>query len=191
MSVAPVQIPRSPAVYLYPVLPSPHSLRRMVGRFGISALWLLGLGGAMLGCATPEVTVKNPLASGGALAPSRIAKPHSWAESSSGLPPGSMTDEAVLDTLDAQQLCVTVTLQDVYKRQSSRCATPMPAWLGTCRRRCGHRCREPGRHAAPAIDPAPGRCRLGTVGLATEARARPARHGLCHRNRVQAGATVQ
>lgn len=100
-------------MYLYPVLPSPHSLRRMVGRFGISALWLLGLGGAMLGCATPEVTVKNPLASGGALAPSRIAKPHSWAESSSGLPPGSMTDEAVLDTLDAQQLCVTVTLHEL------------------------------------------------------------------------------
>ncbi len=90
-----------------------RSAHRLVAGCGIASLLYLGLAGAQLGCATPEASIKNPLVTGGALSPSRIAKPHSWAESNSGLPPGSMTDEGVLDAIDAQQVCATVTLHEL------------------------------------------------------------------------------
>ncbi len=94
-------------------VPFSRSARRIVAVCGIGSLLWLGLGGAQLGCATPEASIRNPLITGGALTPSRIAKSHSWAESNHGLPPGSMTDEAVLDGLDAQQVCATVTLHEL------------------------------------------------------------------------------
>lgn len=67
----------------------------------------------LAGCATPDVSVKNPLVAGGTVAPATIKKPHSWAESHNGLPPGSMTDEATLDNLDDKQVCVTVLLHEL------------------------------------------------------------------------------
>lgn len=88
-------------------------VHRIVAGSSISGLLYLGFIGAPFGCATPEVTLRNPLIGGGALVPSRIAKTHGWAESNSGLPPGSMTDQAVLDAVDVQQVCATVTLHEL------------------------------------------------------------------------------
>lgn len=86
---------------------------RLVGGLSLGGLVIAGLSGVGFGCATPEVMIKNPIVTGAALAPTRIAKPHNYAESANGLPPGSMTDEAILDALDAQQVCVTVTLHEL------------------------------------------------------------------------------
>jgi len=64
------------------------------------------------GCAGPDLIIPNPVVSG-TVAPNRIVKQHGYAESGAGLPPGSMSDEAVLDTLTPQEACVSVSLHEL------------------------------------------------------------------------------
>ena len=60
-------------------VPFSRSARRIVAVCGIGSL--LGSDSvARSGCATPEASIRNPLITGGALTPSRIAKSHSWAK---------------------------------------------------------------------------------------------------------------
>jgi hypothetical protein len=65
-----------------------------------------------LGCAGPDITIPNPVVSG-AVSPNHIIKQHGFAESSRGLPVGSMADEAVLESLTAQEVCVSVSLHEL------------------------------------------------------------------------------
>jgi hypothetical protein len=67
---------------------------------------------ATVGCAGPDMTMRNPIIAG-VLDQNHIVKPHGYAESQSGLPPGSMNDEAVIDTLDKNQICVNVSLHEL------------------------------------------------------------------------------
>jgi len=67
---------------------------------------------AVTGCAGPDMTMRNPIVAG-ALDQNHIVKTHGYAESQSGLPAGSMNDEAVIDTLDKNQICVNVSLHEL------------------------------------------------------------------------------
>ena len=64
------------------------------------------------GCAGPDMTMRNPILAN-ALDQNHIVKMHGYAESQSGLPAGSMSDEAVIDTLDKSQICVNVSLHEL------------------------------------------------------------------------------
>jgi hypothetical protein len=70
------------------------------------------MGLATLGCAGPDLTMPNPIVSG-SLPQNRVVKGHGFAESRSGLPVGSMADEAVVDALDKNQVCVNVVLHEL------------------------------------------------------------------------------
>ena len=67
---------------------------------------------ALAGCAGPDMTMRNPILAG-ALDQNHIVKAHGYAESQNGLPPGSMSDEAVIDTLDKSQVCVNVSMHEL------------------------------------------------------------------------------
>jgi hypothetical protein len=68
--------------------------------------------GAAVGCGSPDLQIRNPMVAG-AVPQNRIVKPHNWTESHRGLPPGSMQDEAILDKLDPQQVCVNISLHEL------------------------------------------------------------------------------
>lgn len=67
---------------------------------------------SVTGCAGPDMTMRNPIVAG-ALDQNHIVKVHGYAESQSGLPAGSMNDDAVIDTLDKGQVCVNVSLHEL------------------------------------------------------------------------------
>jgi len=67
---------------------------------------------AIAGCAGPDMTMRNPILAG-ALDQNHIVKSHGYAESQNGLPPNSMSDEAVIDTLDKSQVCVNVSMHEL------------------------------------------------------------------------------
>ena len=67
---------------------------------------------AIAGCAGPDMTMRNPILAG-ALDQNHIVKAHGYAESQNGLPVGSMSDEAVIDTLDKSQICVNVSIHEL------------------------------------------------------------------------------
>ena len=67
---------------------------------------------AVVGCAGPDLTIPNPIVSGN-LPQNHIVKAHGFAESQNGLPVGSMSDEATIESLDKSQICVTVSLHEL------------------------------------------------------------------------------
>ena len=67
---------------------------------------------AIAGCAGPDMTMRNPILAG-ALDQNHIVKAHGYAESQNGLPVGSMSDEAVIDTLDKSQICVNISMHEL------------------------------------------------------------------------------
>ena len=67
---------------------------------------------AFAACAGPDITMPNPVVSGN-VAANHIVKDHGFAESHSGLPVGSMADEATIEALDKSQICVTVSLHEL------------------------------------------------------------------------------
>ncbi len=64
------------------------------------------------GCAGPDMVMPNPVVTG-QLAQNRIVKPHGFAESRSGLPVGSMSDEVSIESMDKSQICVAVSLHEL------------------------------------------------------------------------------
>lgn len=73
----------------------------------------LGLGAASSGCAPPHVTIRHPLTAGGSLPPSEIVQANPIDENLYGLRPGSMADKATLERVDAEQVCINVTLREL------------------------------------------------------------------------------
>jgi hypothetical protein len=67
---------------------------------------------ALAGCAGPDITMPNPIVTGN-LPANHIVKDHGFAESHSGLPVGSMADEATIESLDKNQICVTVSIHEL------------------------------------------------------------------------------
>ncbi len=67
---------------------------------------------AVTGCAGPDMTMPNPIVAGH-LPQNHIVKDHGYAESQNGLPVGSMSDEAVIESLDKSQICVNVSLHEL------------------------------------------------------------------------------
>jgi hypothetical protein len=67
---------------------------------------------AVAGCAGPDITMPNPVVTG-SVPTNHIVKEHGYAESSNGLPVGSMSDEATIEALDKTQICVTVSLHEL------------------------------------------------------------------------------
>jgi hypothetical protein len=67
---------------------------------------------AMAACAGPDITIPNPIVAG-TIAQNHIVKDHNFAESQNGLPVGSMSDEATIESLDKQQVCVSVSLHEL------------------------------------------------------------------------------
>jgi len=65
-----------------------------------------------IGCAGPDLTLPNPIVAGH-VPTNVVVKPHGFAESRSGLPVGSMADQAVIEALDKQQVCVSVSLHEL------------------------------------------------------------------------------
>lgn len=63
-------------------------------------------------CAGPDITIPNPIIAG-SVAQNHIVKDHGFAESRSGLPVGSMSDEATIEALDKSQVCVEVSLHEL------------------------------------------------------------------------------
>lgn len=75
--------------------------------------FVLAASAALAGCAhEPDVEIQNPLASH-AVQQNQITKPHAYAEQTRGLPPGSMTDQASLLSLDPAQICFGVSLHEL------------------------------------------------------------------------------
>ncbi len=70
------------------------------------------IGFANMGCGGPDLTMPNPIVSG-SVPQNHVVKDHGFAESRSGLPVGSMSDEATVEALDAQQVCVNVSLHEL------------------------------------------------------------------------------
>jgi hypothetical protein len=59
-----------------------------------------------------DTVIRHPLLAGG-VDPNRIIKTHDFIEGARRLPPGSVADEAVLLSLDAQQACFAVVLHEL------------------------------------------------------------------------------
>lgn len=73
---------------------------------------------AIAGCDVPEATrVSNPLKTGAVL-PNHLAKADSVLETSAGLPPGSLMQEATIAVFDNIRLCFDVTLRADEKHAS-------------------------------------------------------------------------
>ncbi len=64
------------------------------------------------GCAGPDLTMPNPIVAGH-VPQNVVVKTHGFAESRSGLPVGSMSDQAVIEALDKSQVCVSVALHEL------------------------------------------------------------------------------
>jgi hypothetical protein len=78
----------------------------------IGPLVLAGFAPLTSGCAGPDLVMANPIVAGH-LPPNEVVREHGFAESNSGLPVGAMADRAVIDVLDANQVCVKVSLHEL------------------------------------------------------------------------------
>src|SRR5262245_31935251 len=73
----------------------------------------LALAVPLMGCAhSSDVELRDPLAAG-AVDINRIVKPHDYIENHRGLPRGSVADEAMLVSVDAQQICFGLTMHEL------------------------------------------------------------------------------
>jgi hypothetical protein len=82
---------------------------------------LLVVAFASVGCVTPDIMIQNPLTAQ-AVAPNRIVKPHGYIENQLALPPGVMSDEATLLSVDPQRICVGVRLHELQAIDLSQVA---------------------------------------------------------------------
>jgi hypothetical protein len=67
---------------------------------------------ASAGCIVGDVTIRHPLTAG-QLDQNLITKEHRVAESSRGLPPGAMSDQAALTRVSEQDICFDVTMREL------------------------------------------------------------------------------
>ena len=78
----------------------------------ISLAALLTCAAAATGCAGPDLVMANPVTSG-SVPQNHVIKKHGYAENQNGLPPGSMSDEAIIEQADNSQLCTKVVLKEL------------------------------------------------------------------------------
>jgi len=81
-----------------------------VNRLIIAAL--IAAAAATTGCAGPDLVMANPVTSG-TVPQNHVVKKHGYAESQNGLPPGSMSDEAIIEQADKTQICTKVVLKEL------------------------------------------------------------------------------
>ena len=84
--------------------------RTLVNRLIIAAL--IAAAAATTGCAGPDLVMANPVTSG-TVPQNHVVKKHGYAESQNGLPPGSMSDEAIIEQADKTQICTKVVLKEL------------------------------------------------------------------------------
>jgi hypothetical protein len=82
----------------------PHTL-------GLTSLTAL-LGVAAVGCAGADLTMPNPVITGQVMSPNKIVRAHGFSERQSHLPPDTLLDEVVIDSIDASKVCVSVSLRE-------------------------------------------------------------------------------
>jgi hypothetical protein len=71
------------------------------------------------GCAGPDLTIANPISAGN-VPQNKIVKSHGFAESQRGLPDGAMSDEATIESVDKNQVCMGVSLHELSVIDLSR-----------------------------------------------------------------------
>ncbi len=85
---------------------------------------------ATTACAGPDLTMPNPIVSG-SLPQNHVVKEHGFAESRSGLPVGSMADEATVVALDKEKVCVDVSLHELSQIDMANAEVKLTTTTGT------------------------------------------------------------